>query len=58
MITHRLNMLGMRYIMLNKSLNIPAPYRGDANQRSWMTGWLRERFQNLFGADFPKPQVV
>jgi len=59
MTTRRLNMLGMRCIMIgDKSLTIRAPYRGNAAERSWMTEWLRERFKTVFGFPFPTLQVV
>jgi hypothetical protein len=58
MTTHHLNMLGMRYIMLGKTLTIVAPYRGDEAERRWMTAWLRDRFKAVFNRDFPMLQVV
>lgn len=58
MTTRRLNMLGMRCIMLGKGLTIAAPYRGNPDERRWMTAWLRERFKAVFGRDFPQLKVV
>jgi hypothetical protein len=58
MTTRELGRLGMRCIMLGKSLTISAPYRGDEDQRRWMTGWLRTFFKGVFGRDFPMLKVV
>lgn len=58
MTTRHLNMLGMRCIMLGRALTIAAPYRGDSGERQWMTEWLRNRFKNVFGRDFPTLQFV
>jgi hypothetical protein len=58
MTTRHLNMMGMQCIMLNKSLKIKAPYRGDVAERQWMSEWLRNRFKTLFGREFRSLQFV
>ncbi|MFT8244061.1 hypothetical protein [Roseomonas sp. BN140053] len=55
MTTRSLNMLGMQAIMLADSLVLAAPYAShDGDEKNWMTEWLRGRFTQLFGGDFPE----
>jgi hypothetical protein len=58
MTTRYLNMQGMQAIMLSDNLTLAAPYSNSADQKQWMTEWLRERFAQLFKRDFPDLQVV
>jgi hypothetical protein len=58
MTTRYLNMLGLQAIMLSDSLTLAAPYSNSPDEKQWMTGWLRERFAQLFKRDFPDLQFV
>ena len=58
MTVQQLLMLAIRSVIAGEQLTVEAPYHASNTKLEWMTGWLRDHFNGIFGRGVPMLQVV
>jgi len=57
MTAQQLLMLAIRSVIAGEQLTVEAPHASNTGL-GWMTGWLRDHFNGIFGRGIPMLQVV